>query len=462
MLPAFSLAAKKLDSTKLTNNSNLAVSNTTFFKTEVLPFFNIAHAEIFQNTNRYHCHTCQSLPMKLTAKLPACFRSSKRTYSKVGNEKDSSTKKKVRIMRFLITDRVGRNKNAYSITDRAIDDLIDWVAQQVWNRAGNAAHQTIDVDMLYRPFGEFWRYNRFYEDKQNFQLVSIGSVSQLIGAIKELAQIKGATTVNQWRDWIKIENRAQALKYYKIDNYVVEVETYFYYAELIGRIHGSGLRLRPVPFYYRRPIGQSSKGMIEYMENYGDFQRVVNSWLENGNLNCDVSSPAKRKQCSYMAQMSIALFLSEPTRNFRVHVTNMMQLHALKHGINGYNLKRFYDQHPMARGKAWPDNSETGMDYRKSTQDQGNSKEKRMIVEGHIQSIVKSWCPLFNFAYKRHTFRCIYDDQEPCGTIDSSRSRNLFKIWKCYSYALATLGPNILDTNNHLLTQTIEQCYTNF
>ena len=459
LLPAFSLAAKKLDLTKLTDNSNLAVDNATFFKTNDLPFYNIAQAEVYQNTNHYHCHTCQSLPMKLTARAQPC---KKRTFSKVDNGKDNPPKKKTKIRRYLITHNNGQNKNAYSITDGAIDDLIDWVAQQVWDRAGNAAHQTIDVDMLYHNYGEYWRYEVFYPHKKTFQLVSIGSVSELIAAIKELAQIKGATAVTRWIDWITNNHRAQALKYYKIGDYVVEVETYFYYAELIGRIYDSNLHLTPVPFYYRRPIGQSSKGMIEYMENYDDFQHVVNSWLENGNLNCDVSSPAKRKQCCYMAQMSIALFLSEPTRNFRVHVTNMMQLHALKHGINGYNLKRFYDQHPMARGKAWPNKHETGMNYRKSTQDDSNGKEKRMIVEGHIQSIVKSWCPLFNFAYKRHTFRCIYDDQEPCGTIDSSRSRNLFKIWKCYSYALATLGPNILDTNNHLLTQTIEQCYTNF
>ena len=264
----------------------------------------------------------------------------------------------------------------------------------------------------------------------------------------------------RWTDWIKREHQAQALKYYKIDNYVVEVETYFYYAELIGRIHGSGLRIHPVPFYYRRPIGQSSKGMIEYMENYADFQSVVNNWLENGNFNCDLSTRKKRRQCSYMAQMSIALFLSEPTRNFRVHVTNMMQMHALKRSINGYNLEIFYNQHPMARGKAWPDKRETGMNYQKSTQDPGNGREKREMVERYIRSVVKTWCPLFHFVRNGNTFSCIYDERRPHGTISSSA--NLFKIWKCFSYALAILGPNVLDNNNHLLTQTIVHCYNTF
>ena len=461
LLPVFSLAAQNFNSTKLTNNDNRVDNNTIFFKTNDQPFFNISQAEVFQNTNRYHCHTCQSLPLPLTARAPKKFkRSRKRAYREIGTEEDNPPKKKRRVMRYHITDSDGENEFTYLITDEAIDDLIDWVAQQVWDRAGNAAHQTIDIDMLYCPFSEFWRYKRFCKKKDNFQLVSIGSVSQLIGAIKELAHIKGATTVDRWIDWITNNHRAQALKYYKFGNYVVEVETYFYYAELIGRIHGSGLHLTPVPFYYRRPIGQSSKGMIEYMENYGDFQHVVNSWLENGNPNCDDSSRAKRKQCCYMAQMSIALFLSEPTRNFRVHVTNMMQLHALKHGINGYNLKQFYNQHPMARGKAWPDKRETGMSYRKSTQDDSNGREKRKIVEGRIQSIVKSWCPLFNFVNNGHTYKCIFDYKQAHGTIISSA--NNFKRWKCFSYALATLGPNVLDTNNDLMTQTINQCYNNF
>lgn len=286
LLPAFSVAAKKLDyPTILTNNSNLTVDNTTFFKTNDLPFFNIAQAEVYQNTNHYHCHACQSLPMEKNKKRP---------FSEVDSGKNSPPKKRRKIMKYLIIDNNKRNENAYLITDKAIDELIDWVAQQVWNRAEKAAHQTVDIDMLYYNYGEYWRYEVYFVGKKNFQLVSIGNVNQLIGAIKELAKIKKPAAVTRWIDWITKDHQAQALKYYKFGDYVVEVETYFYYAELVGRIDGSDLRLYPVPFYYRRPIGQSSKGMIEYMEDYADFQPVVNSWLKNGNPNCDGSTPPQQ------------------------------------------------------------------------------------------------------------------------------------------------------------------------
>ena len=101
--------------------------------------------------------------------------------------------------------------------------------------------------------------------------------------------------------------------------------------------------------------------MIDRIKDYDLFGTIVLNWLKGGNPNCPDTNQDKKLQCAFIAQLAISLFISEPTHNFRVHITNMMSLDCF-YKNDGLTVQDFLENHPMARGKAWPVTKESGLD----------------------------------------------------------------------------------------------------
>ena len=134
----------------------------------------------------------------------------------------------------------------------------------------------------------------------------------LVAAIKLLAAWNGHNFagIRNKDEWLNGENR---LKCFQFRNYIVDIETYFFYARLACIIRVSNKDTYEIPeYYYRKVWNQFYMGMIDYTKNYNLLITIVLNWLNGGNPNCPDTNQDKKLQCAFTAQSAIALlFLNQ-------------------------------------------------------------------------------------------------------------------------------------------------------
>ena len=386
---------------------------------------------------------------------------------------------------YIVVDN-GHSANYYKFTAYEMDKLVLWAASYVWHYASqdtDLLQETKNIDLYYKGTGHFGRFeDKIIKGVNNVGVYNIRHSVNLVAAIKHLADLNGYGNARNKDEWLNGgQNR---LKRFQFGNYIVEIETYFFYARLVGRIRDSNKEIYEIPEYYCKKVwNQFHMGMIDYIKNYNPFSTIVLNWLNGGNPNCHDNDERKKLQCAFTAQLAIALFISEPTRNFRVHITNMMSLDRF-YNNDGLTVADFLENHPMARGKTWPIKTENGMNYKRSEED--NNSERKAIREGveeRIRNIIFDWCHLFrwtiphdiNVRYKRlltrlekGTYSCIINNSDNIkdrGSILSSgdATQGIFKLLTCYTYILGKFGPVIIHSQTHyhkeLVEQEINECF---
>ena len=377
----------------------------------------------------------------------------------------------------------GHETKHYLFTKEKMDKFISWAAKLVWrygSKEGDLLQKTKNIDLFYKAIGHLGKFeDKIYRDENNVRIYNIKHSMNLIAAIKHIADLNGYTNAGNKDEWLN--GGQDRLKRFQFGNYIVEIETYFFYARLVGRIRDSNKAIYQIPeYYYKKVWNQFHMGMIDYIKNYNPFSTIVLNWLTDGNPNCHDNDERKKLQCAFTAQIAIALFISEPSRNFRVHITNMMSLDRFY--INdGLTVADFLENHPMARGKTWPVKSENGLNYKRSEED--NNSERKAIREGveeRIRKTIFDWCHLFQWTIprdidvkynqvqaklKKGTYSCIIADSDTTrdrgSILISDDTRGEFKLLVCYAYLLGKFGPVIIHShdNRRDVEEEMKNCF---
>ena len=186
--------------------------------------------------------------------------------------------------------------------------------------------------------------------------------------------------------------------------------------------------------------------------------------------------------CAFTTQLAIALFISEPTRNFRVHITNMMSLDRF-YNNDGLTVQDFLENHPMARGKTWPVKTENGLNYKESKNDNSDRKTDREGIEERICHTIFDWCHLFQWTIQQNIkvgynrllatlekgrYSCIINNSgnirdHGSSLISSTDTLGTFKLLTCYAYILGKFGPATIHSQTHndirLVEQEVKNCF---
>ena len=385
---------------------------------------------------------------------------------------------------YLVIDQ-GKKPRYYKFTEDTIDKLLSWAAKFVWNHGAqqNFLEEPQKLDFCIKASGHLGKFEpKEIRTRDKIGVFNIETSMSLIAAIKQLASLDGYNKAGNKDEWLN--EGVTRLKLLKFGNYIVEIETYFFYARLVGRIHGSKKVIYNVPeYYYKKVWNQFYPGMIDSIKDYNQFSEVVLNWITNGEPKC---SDDDAESCAITAQLATALFISEPTRNFRVHITNMMSLDRF-HNNDGLSVKDFLENHPMARGKTWPVKKENGLNYKTSKKEKNRElKAIREGVEERIQKTIFDWCHLFKWTIKKDIrvrfnipfatlekgkYSCIIDDSDKIKDdgdilLTSYDTRGAFKLLACYIYVLGKFGPVTIHSQTHndkdkkLVEQEMTNCFT--
>ena len=376
---------------------------------------------------------------------------------------------------YIVIDN-GRSARYYKFTADKMDKLVSWAAKFVWRNVDqNSFHEEPKkLDFCIKASGHLERFEpKEISTRDGIGVFNIENSMSLIAAIKLLASLNGYKNARNKDEWLN--GGVTRLKLFTFGNYIVEIETYFFYARLVGRIHDSKEVIYNIPeYYYKKVWNQFYAGMIDSIKEYNQFSKVVLNWITNGEPKCpDVDT----RPCAFTAQLATALFISEPTRNFRVHITNMMSLDRF-YNNDGLTVADFLENHPMARGKTWPIKTENGLNYKRSEED--NNSERKAIREGveeRIRKTIFAWCHLFKWTIQQNTevgynrllarlikgtYSCIINDSDKIqdrGDIlaTSDDTRGAFKLLTCYVYLLGKFGPVTIHSQTHNHKQLVEK-----